>query len=152
MKNQLAGIFWVKNQQPVIFLFTVPNCTFSTQTLIPCRNFYFPTPVFSFTLFLQIFNALSHSLTFNKLENKYFLKTQILENFHIAGNCRNKNQQTKTATQNILTLIFGQHDPGKTPYNSWGKPVWKLLFIFWILLLQWCRNLHRKKNYSNFET
>jgi len=42
-------------------------------------------------------------------------------------------------------MIFGQHDPGKTPYNSWGKPVWKLLFIFWILLLQWCRNLHSKK-------
>ena len=25
------------------------------------------------------------------------------------------------------TLIFGQHDPGKPPYTSWGKPVQKLL-------------------------
>ena len=27
------------------------------------------------------------------------------------------------------TLIFCQYDPGKTPYNSWGKPVRKLFFI-----------------------
>jgi len=26
-------------------------------------------------------------------------------------------------------MIFGQGDPGKTPYNSWGKPVRKLLLI-----------------------
>ena len=26
-------------------------------------------------------------------------------------------------------MIFGQCDPGKTPYNSWGKPVQELFFI-----------------------
>ena len=27
-------------------------------------------------------------------------------------------------------MIFGKCDPGKTPYNSCGKPVWELLFIY----------------------
>jgi hypothetical protein len=52
------------------------------------------------------------------------LKTQILEIFQNAGNCRIKNQQLKTAIKTHLnSVIFGQLDPGKTPYNSWGKPV-----------------------------
>ena len=45
--------------------------------------------------------------------------------------CRNKNSENKSAThKNFDTLIFGQCDPGKTPYNSWGKPVRKLLLIY----------------------
>eukprot|EP00253_Pinus_taeda_P015267 PITA_15267 len=31
--------------------------------------------------------------------------------------------------QPLNTVIFGQGDPGKTPYNSWGKPVRKLFLI-----------------------
>ena len=44
--------------------------------------------------------------------------------------CRNKNSENKSATHRIFdTLIFGQCDPRKPPYNSWGKPVRKLLLI-----------------------
>ena len=36
---------------------------------------------------------------------------------------QNKTQQNKSATQKIDMLNFGQCDPEKTPYNSWGKPI-----------------------------
>ena len=58
------------------------------------------------------------------------LKTQILEILQNAGKCRNKIQQLQTAIKTHLnTEIFCQGDPGKTPYNSWGKPVRELFFI-----------------------
>ena len=41
-------------------------------------------------------------------------------------------------------MIFGQLDPGKTPYNSWGKPVWELFFISGKCLLQ--RKFFSKKS------
>ena len=58
------------------------------------------------------------------------LKTQILEKLQNAGKCRNKKSESiKQPFNTFNTDIFGQHDPGKTPYNSWGKPVRKLLLI-----------------------
>ena len=55
-----------------------------------------------------------------------------------------KHSKNITATQK-MTVIFGQCDPGKTPYNSWGKPVWELFFISENLLQRnW--NTQKKSN------
>ena len=40
-----------------------------------------------------------------------------------------KLTHTNTHSTHLNTVIFGQGDPGKTPYNSWGKPVRELLLI-----------------------
>ena len=58
------------------------------------------------------------------------LKTQILEILQNAGKCRNKKSAgTNSHLTHLNTVIFGQGDPGKTPHNSWGKPVRKLFLI-----------------------
>ena len=64
-------------------------------------------------------------------KNNFLLKTQILENLQNAGKCIKKKKiaDTNSHSTHYNTVIFGQGDPGKTPYNSWGKPVWELLLI-----------------------
>jgi len=58
------------------------------------------------------------------------LKTQILEILQNAGKCRNKKSAgTNSHLTHLNTMIFGQDDPGKTPYNSGGKPVRELFLI-----------------------
>ena len=58
------------------------------------------------------------------------LKTQILEIFSECCKCRNKIiAVTNSHSTHHNSEIFGQGDPGKTPYNSWGKPVQNLLLI-----------------------
>ena len=65
-------------------------------------------------------------------------------NFSECCKCRNKiTAVTNSHSTHHNSEIFGQGDPGKTPYNSWGKPVWKLLIYFWKMLLQWAV-IHRK--------
>ena len=42
---------------------------------------------------------------------------------------KKKSASLKQYSTHDNTMIFGQGDRGKTPYNSWGKPVRKLLLI-----------------------
>jgi len=51
------------------------------------------------------------------------LKTQILEILQNAEKRRNKKSAgTNSDLTHLNTVIFGQCDPEKTHYNSWGKP------------------------------
>ena len=59
-------------------------------------------------------------------------------NFSECCKCRNKiTAVTNSHSTHHNSIIFGQGDPGKTPYNSWGKPVWELLLISEKCFLQW---------------
>ena len=42
---------------------------------------------------------------------------------------KKKSTGTNSHLTHLNTVIFGQCDPGKTPYNSWGKPVRELFLI-----------------------
>ena len=64
-------------------------------------------------------------------KHKFWKFFRMLENAEIK-----KSASIKTVIHTFDTDIFGQHDPGKTPYNSWGKPIWELL-ISEKCFLQW---------------
>ena len=95
------------------------------------QKFSISHPSFQFHLISpKQLNALSHIHTFNKLENKFSLKTQILENLQNARKCRNKNQQIQIAIQHMITQIFLVKVTLEKPPTNLGENQFESSFLF----------------------